>query len=95
MDCGPAALHAIFDSVGLSVPYARIRDLCNTEVDGTSIDGLISVATGLGFKSEELLVPADHLLLADIVPLPFIAVTRTTRDEAHYIVIWRCYGNWL
>ena len=38
MDCGPASLKAILDGFGLPASYGRLREACQTDVDGTSID---------------------------------------------------------
>ena len=47
MDCGPAALKALLDGFGLPVSYGRLREICQTDVDGTSIDTLEAVANAL------------------------------------------------
>ena len=38
MDCGPAALKAILEGFGIPVSYGRLREACQTDVDGTSIN---------------------------------------------------------
>ena len=38
MDCGPAALKALLEGFGIPVHYGRLREACQTGVDGTSID---------------------------------------------------------
>ena len=50
MDCGPAALKCLLDGHGIPVSYGRLREACQTDVDGTSIDTLEQVAVQLGFK---------------------------------------------
>ena len=44
MDCGPAALKCILQGFGVPVSYDRLREACQTGLDGTSIDTLESVA---------------------------------------------------
>ena len=44
MDCGPASLKCILESLGISVSYGRLREACQTDVDGTSIDPLETLA---------------------------------------------------
>ena len=61
MDCGPAALTCLLEGHGLSVSYGRLREACQTDVDGTSIDMLETVAVQLGLHAEQILVPVDHL----------------------------------
>ena len=44
MDCGPASLKCLLDGHGISVSYGRLREACQTDVDGTSIDTLETAA---------------------------------------------------
>jgi hypothetical protein len=37
MDCGPAALKCLLEGHGVRVSYGRLREACQTSVDGTSI----------------------------------------------------------
>ena len=48
MDCGPASLKSLLEGFGISVSYGRLREACQTDVDGTSIDTLEEVATAIG-----------------------------------------------
>ena len=38
MDCGPAALKCLLEGFGIPVSYGRLREACQTDVDGTLID---------------------------------------------------------
>ena len=63
MDCGPAALKCLLEGFGVSVSYGRLREACQTSVDGTSIDTLETLAQSLGLDAEQVMMPVDHLLL--------------------------------
>ena len=76
MDCGPAALKCLLEGFGIPVSYGRLREAGQTEVDGTSIDTLEVVAGQLGLAAEQVMLPADHLLLPEAQSLPAIAVVR-------------------
>ena len=76
MDCGPAALDSLLDGFGLHVSYDRVREACQTDVDGTSIDTLEQVAVVLGLDAEQVMIPADHLLLDESASLPALVVVR-------------------
>ncbi len=89
MDCGPAALTCLLEGYGLSVSYGRLREACQTDVDGTSIDMLETVATQLGLHAEQILVPVDHLLLPETMALPSIVVVRLPSGVTHFVVAWR------
>src|SRR5215472_13282373 len=88
MDCGPAALTALLAGHGLSVSYGRLREACQTDVDGTSIDRLETVAVQLGLDAEQILVPVDHLFLPDTAPLPALVVMRQPGGALHFVVAW-------
>jgi ATP-binding cassette subfamily B protein len=36
MDCGPAALKCLLEGFGLPIAYGRLREACQTDVDGPS-----------------------------------------------------------
>ena len=67
MDCGPAALKCLLAGFGVPASYDRLREACQTEVDGTSIDTIEEVARQLGLDAEQV--------------IPFSAVTGQGRDE--------------
>ncbi|HTC48481.1 MAG TPA: cysteine peptidase family C39 domain-containing protein, partial [Candidatus Aquilonibacter sp.] len=43
-DCGPAALKCLLEGFGIPVSYGRLREACQTDVDGTSIDTMEEIA---------------------------------------------------
>ncbi|CAM2010595.1 ATP-binding cassette domain-containing protein [Acanthopleuribacter pedis] len=94
MDCGPAALSAVLNGFGLDVGFGRMREACQTSVDGTSIDTLEEVAVALGLPAEQMMLPDDHLLLPDTDLLPALAVVSLPGGGHHFIVIWRRHGRW-
>src|SRR4051812_18513804 len=55
-DCGPAALKAMLEGFGVRAGYARLREVCRTDVDGTSVDRLEQVANELGLDAEQVVV---------------------------------------
>ncbi|MDX1438175.1 MAG: cysteine peptidase family C39 domain-containing protein, partial [Anaerolineales bacterium] len=63
MDCGPAALKSILEGFGIPVSYGRLREACQTDVDGTSINTLEDIANQLGLQAEQIMLPPDHLRL--------------------------------
>jgi ABC-type bacteriocin/lantibiotic exporter with double-glycine peptidase domain len=92
MDCGPATLACLLRGFDVPASYARLRDACQTGVDGTSIDAMQDVATLLGLDAEQMIVPADHLLLNAAGTLPAIVVTRLPGGLTHFVVVWRRHG---
>ncbi len=92
MDCGPATLKCLLQGYSVHASYDRLREACQTDVDGTTIDTLEEIAVSLGLEAEQILLPTDHLLLSDANALPCVAVTRLPSHELHFVVIWRQYG---
>jgi ATP-binding cassette subfamily B protein len=88
MDCGPAALKSFLEGHGISMSYGRLREACQTEVDGTSIETLEELASGLGAPVEQVLLPKDAILLEEAQALPAIAVLRLPNGSAHFAVVW-------
>ncbi|MFO1329933.1 MAG: cysteine peptidase family C39 domain-containing protein [Rubrivivax sp.] len=99
MDCGPAALKCVLDGHGIEASYGRLREACQTSVDGTSIDTLEAVSQQLGLRAEQVMVPADHVALDDDGEgddgLPAIVVVQHADLGAHFVVVWRRIGRWL
>lgn len=95
MDCGPASLQALVQGFGLSVSYGRLREACQTAVDGTSISTMDEIANLLGLDAEEKVVPADHLLVPQSCSLPAIVVVRNPDGSNHFVVAWSVAGPWV
>src|SRR6478752_5320756 len=74
MDCGPAALKTLLEGFGIPVSYGRLREACQTSVDGTSIDALEDAAVALGLEATQMMAPGDHLLLPQAQLLPALVV---------------------
>jgi ABC-type bacteriocin/lantibiotic exporter with double-glycine peptidase domain len=95
MDCGPASLKCLLEGFGAHVSYGRLREACQTDVDGTSIDTMEEVAAQLGLDAEQVMVPADHLLLPESGSLPAIVVVRLANGVTHFVVVWRTHGRFV
>lgn len=92
MDCGPAALKCLLEGYGVPVSYGRLREACQTDVDGTSIDTIEEIAVRLGLAAEQIMVPADHLLLPEAKTLPALVVVIQPNRATHFVVVWRRLG---
>lgn len=94
MDCGPAALKCLLEGYHVPISYGRLREACQTDVDGTSIDTIEEIAGDLGLIAEQALVPIDHVGLSSAKVLPALLVVN--RGAAlHFVVVWRRHGRWL
>ncbi|HTW89520.1 MAG TPA: cysteine peptidase family C39 domain-containing protein [Candidatus Binataceae bacterium] len=95
MDCGPAALKSLLEGFGIPINYGRLREACQTGVDGTSIDTIEDVANQLGLEAEQIMLPRDHVLLDEARALPAIAVVVLANGITHFVVIWRRFGRFV
>jgi len=95
MDCGPAALKCLLEGFGIPVSYGRLREACQTSVDGTSIDALEELARSLGLDAEQILLPAEHVALSEAGALPAIAIVILPGGRTHFVVLWRRVGAYL
>ena len=95
MDCGPAALKCILDGFQIPVSYGRLREACQTDVDGTSINTLEDIANQLGLHAEQVMLPADHLVLPEAQALPAIVVVQLPSGLTHFLVVWSRVGGFL
>lgn len=95
MDCGPAALKCLLEGHHVSASYGRLREACQTDVDGTSINTIEDIASDLGLIAEQRLIPVDHVTLesADILPA-IVVVSKTSEAATHFVVVWRRHGRW-
>jgi ATP-binding cassette subfamily B protein len=81
MDCGAASLGMICRHFGRKVSLARIRQLCHTATDGTSLKALVRAATELGLAARALKVSIRNL---PMMPLPAIVHW----EGNHWIVLY-------
>ncbi len=93
MDCGPASLKCLLEGFGTRVSYGRLREACQTGIDGTSIDTMETVANQLGLEAEQIMIPADHVLLSESKALPAIVVVKLPNGLTHFVVAWRKHGH--
>jgi ABC-type bacteriocin/lantibiotic exporter with double-glycine peptidase domain len=95
MDCGPACLKALLEGYGIRASYEALRQSCQTDVDGSSIDTMELLASELGLEAEQIMVPVDHLFLRSARALPAIVVVRLPNGMSHFVVLWGRCGNWV
>ncbi|HZJ14434.1 MAG TPA: peptidase domain-containing ABC transporter, partial [Chthoniobacteraceae bacterium] len=81
MDCGAASLAMVCRHFGRDVSLARIRQLCHTSRDGTSLKALCHAATELGLAARALKVSLRNL---DHMPLPAIVHW----ESNHWLVLY-------
>ncbi|HNH49033.1 MAG TPA: cysteine peptidase family C39 domain-containing protein, partial [Myxococcota bacterium] len=91
MDCGPAALAALLQGCDIPASYGRLREVCQTSVDGTSLDTLEQVAQKLGLDARQILLPREVVL--EPQNLPALLVVQKEDQGLHFVVAWRRSGQ--
>jgi ATP-binding cassette subfamily B protein len=81
MDCGAAALAMVCRHYGRAVSLARIRQLCFTSTDGTSLRALCRAATELGLAARPVKASPRNL---PQMPLPAIVHW----EGNHWVVVY-------
>lgn len=94
-DCGPASLKSLFAGMGAELNYRVLREVCQTDVDGTSIVTLDEVANQLGLDAEEVMLPLDHVVVPEAKALPAIIVTLSAGGRPHFVVLWNRVGPFI
>ncbi len=64
-------------------------------MDGTSINTIEDIAVQLGLQAEQVMLPADHLVLDEAQALPAIVVVQRPSGLTHFLVVWSRVGNLL
>ena len=94
MDCGPAALKCLLEGFGIPVSYGRLREGCQTDIDGTSIDTIEAVSNSLGLQAEQVMIPADTVFGKTSV-YPFMIAVRQADGPPHFLIVWNRLGSLL
>jgi ATP-binding cassette subfamily B protein len=95
MDCGPAVLKCLLEGFRIPVHFERLREACQTDIDGTSINALEAVAGQMGLEAEQMMVPEDHLILPGAGAIPAIVVVLLPSGLTHFVLLWRLHGGWM
>ncbi len=88
MDCGAACLGMICRHFGRKVSLPRIRQLCHTSTDGTSLKAICRAATELGLAARALKISLRNLPL---MPLPAIVHW----EGNHWMVLTDVTEKWV
>jgi ATP-binding cassette subfamily B protein len=86
-------LTSLLRGLGVAASYEVLRDLCATDVDGTSIDAVESVAVAAGVVCQQTVVPVEHVTALPMEYLPAVAVTLLPDGFTHFVVLWRVRGR--
>ncbi len=88
-----AALRAVLKAYGIAFDAATIERECKVDDDGASIDDLEDVAVKYGLEAGQIILPAEHVLLAEPTVLPAILVVDGPDETQEFVVAWRFEGD--
>jgi ATP-binding cassette subfamily B protein len=85
-DCGPACIATISKQYGLKMPVSKIREAAGTDLEGTSVYGVVQAAQKLGFRTKAARVEKKEEIY-DNLPVPFIAHVIIDNVLLHFVVV--------
>ena len=85
-DCGPACIATIAKQYGLKMPVSKIREAAGTDLEGTSVYGIVQAAENLGFSTKAARVESKDEIY-DNLPTPFIAHVIMDEVLLHFVVV--------
>ena len=88
-----AALRAVLTAYGIPFDAASIERECKVDDDGASIDDIEDVAVKYGLEAGQIILPIEHVLLAEPSVLPAIVVVDGPDDTQDFVVAWRFDGD--
>ena len=95
MDCGVAAVSCMLSGFGIDANYEKLREACQTQVDGTSINALEDICLDMGLDVCQHIVPADLVVEAMRDSVPLIALVEPSPGMVHFVTVWRRVRDWL
>jgi ABC-type bacteriocin/lantibiotic exporter with double-glycine peptidase domain len=85
-DCGPACLATISKQYGLKLSVSKIREAAGTDLEGTSVYGIIQAAQKLKFSTKAVRVEKKEEIF-DNLPTPLIAHVIIDDALLHFVVV--------
>jgi hypothetical protein len=89
-----AALRAALQAYGIPFDAAKLEKECEVDEDGASIDDLEDVAADTyGLDVTQIILPREHVLLADPKVVPGIVIAEGPEDTLDFVLIWKIEGD--
>ncbi|MDF9838695.1 MULTISPECIES: peptidase domain-containing ABC transporter [unclassified Breznakia] len=90
-DCAAAALSTILLTYGSEVSILEIRDSIKTDLNGTTVKGIIEGLEKFKFQTKALRTETQELTLD--ITLPAIAMVHTSNNQEHFVVLHKIKKN--
>ncbi|MFT8352523.1 peptidase domain-containing ABC transporter [Clostridium saccharoperbutylacetonicum] len=85
-DCGPACLATISKQYGLKLSVSKIREAAGTDLEGTSVYGIVQAAKKLGFSTKAVRTSKKEEIFTNL-PTPLIAHVIIEDVLLHFVVV--------
>ncbi|EHI75195.1 ABC transporter, ATP-binding protein ComA [Streptococcus criceti] len=86
-DCGPAALASVAKHYGSDYSLAHLRELSQTDKQGTTALGLVEAAKAIGFETRSIKADMSLFDYTDLT-YPFIVHVLKNKRLQHYYVVY-------
>lgn len=93
-DCGPACLATIAKQYGLKIPVSKIREIAGTDLEGTSVFGIVQAAERLGFSANAVRASKKEEIF-DNLPTPLIAHVIVDEMLLHFVVVHKITSKYI
>ncbi len=93
-DCGPACLATISRQYGLKMPISKIRETAGTDLEGSTVYGIVQAAEKLGFSTKAVKVDKKEEIF-DNLPTPMIAHVIINDALLHFVVVHKITKNYI
>lgn len=93
-DCAAATLATVSLYYNLDITISKLRDVCGTDIKGTSVSGIINAAEKLNFDAKAVRIPLEEFY-SEKIAMPFIAHGITKDKMTHYVVVYKIKKDYL
>ena len=93
-DCAAACLASVCYYYGKEITITRLRDVCGTDIKGTSLNGLVLGCKKNGFDVKSVRCNKEQLL-NEKISFPFIAHGITKYGLSHFVVVYKIKKKYL
>lgn len=87
-DCAAACVASVCAYYGLRLPMLRIREMCGTGPDGTTLQGILDACGKLGLDAAGLKAREKHIADLKDAAKPVIMHLQKKDGWLHYVVLY-------
>lgn len=92
MDCGAACVAMVLGTYGRKLQLAKVRDAIRTDINGTSVYGMIEGAKDLGLDGSALMGTLDEFcneVSCGNIRLPAVVHVFSKSEHSHFLVVYK------